>query len=213
MIKPYWQQRISPAGATRFTMFLATWFRIPSQLLVELAGDASCSASIESASERQGGDPRVTPRTQSSLAQTGDGENWILFASPELLQQLRATRDLRPRKPGRHSPSPRSPASSRCASGSPSASSRYRPSTRPFAKAFRRARRRGSEASSGRAERDGRNRGAADRTLPSPRKAPLYHERAGPLSDPRPRNRRACCSAAARASSPMSRATSSRMTR
>jgi pyrroloquinoline quinone biosynthesis protein B len=51
------------------------------------------------------GDPRVQPRTQSSLAATGDGESWVLFnASPDLPQQLRAHADLRPRKPGRHSP-------------------------------------------------------------------------------------------------------------
>jgi pyrroloquinoline quinone biosynthesis protein B len=45
------------------------------------------------------------PRTQSSLAATGDGESWVLFnASPDLPRQLRATPDLRPRQPGRHSP-------------------------------------------------------------------------------------------------------------
>ena len=45
------------------------------------------------------------PRTQSSLAATGDGERWVLFnASPDLPRQLRATPELWPRKPGRHSP-------------------------------------------------------------------------------------------------------------
>ena len=50
------------------------------------------------------GDPRVTPRTQSSLAVTGDGATWTLFnASPDLGQQIRATLDLWP-KEARHSP-------------------------------------------------------------------------------------------------------------
>jgi pyrroloquinoline quinone biosynthesis protein B len=50
------------------------------------------------------GDPRVRPRTQSSLAVTGDGATWTLFnASPDLGQQIRATPDLWP-KEARHSP-------------------------------------------------------------------------------------------------------------
>jgi pyrroloquinoline quinone biosynthesis protein B len=52
-----------------------------------------------------GGDPRVRPRTQSSVAATSDGESWVLFnASPDLPQHLRATFDLQPRRLGRHSP-------------------------------------------------------------------------------------------------------------
>jgi len=51
------------------------------------------------------GDPRVTPRTQSSLAVTGDGETWTLFnACPDLGQQIRATPVLWPKEPPRHSP-------------------------------------------------------------------------------------------------------------
>ena len=38
------------------------------------------------------GDPRVTPRTQSSVAVTGDGASYTLLnASPDLGQQIRAT--------------------------------------------------------------------------------------------------------------------------
>jgi pyrroloquinoline quinone biosynthesis protein B len=50
-------------------------------------------------------DPRVTPRTQSSLAVTGDGETWSLFnASPDLGRQIRATPALWPKQPLRQSP-------------------------------------------------------------------------------------------------------------
>ncbi|HEU4357283.1 MAG TPA: pyrroloquinoline quinone biosynthesis protein PqqB [Xanthobacteraceae bacterium] len=51
------------------------------------------------------GDPRVRPRTQSSLAVTADGENWLLInASPDLPQQLRQTKPLHPRGERRGSP-------------------------------------------------------------------------------------------------------------
>jgi len=44
------------------------------------------------------GDPRVTPRTQASLAVSGDGERWTLLnASPDLRAQLAATPALHPR--------------------------------------------------------------------------------------------------------------------
>jgi pyrroloquinoline quinone biosynthesis protein B len=44
------------------------------------------------------GDPRVTPRTQASLAVSGDGEHWTLLnASPDLRAQLAATPALHPR--------------------------------------------------------------------------------------------------------------------
>jgi pyrroloquinoline quinone biosynthesis protein B len=43
-------------------------------------------------------DPRVTPRTQASLAVSGDGERWTLLnASPDLRAQLAATPALHPR--------------------------------------------------------------------------------------------------------------------
>src|SRR5215203_3820713 len=51
------------------------------------------------------GDQRVMPRTQSSLAVSADGERWLLLnASPDVRQQIRATPQLQPHKPGRHSP-------------------------------------------------------------------------------------------------------------
>ena len=51
------------------------------------------------------GDPRVSPRTQSSLAVSADGERWLLLnASIDLREQILATPALRPRGPGRSSP-------------------------------------------------------------------------------------------------------------
>ena len=51
------------------------------------------------------GDPRVAPRTQSSLAVTGDGASYTLLnASPDLSQQIRSTPALWPRDGTRHSP-------------------------------------------------------------------------------------------------------------
>jgi pyrroloquinoline quinone biosynthesis protein B len=51
------------------------------------------------------GDPRVVPRTQSSVAVTADGEHWFLLnASPDLKQQILANPPLQPRHAGRHSP-------------------------------------------------------------------------------------------------------------
>jgi pyrroloquinoline quinone biosynthesis protein B len=44
------------------------------------------------------GDPRVTPRTQTSLAVSVDSNHWALInASPDLRQQIRATPALQPR--------------------------------------------------------------------------------------------------------------------
>ncbi|MFG1401391.1 pyrroloquinoline quinone biosynthesis protein PqqB [Xanthobacter sediminis] len=51
------------------------------------------------------GDLRVAPRTQSSLAVSGDGVDWLLLnASPDLRAQIAATRALHPRHGERHSP-------------------------------------------------------------------------------------------------------------
>ena len=51
------------------------------------------------------GDPRVTPRTQASLAVSADGEHWTLFnAAPDLRAQLAATPALHPRGALRASP-------------------------------------------------------------------------------------------------------------
>src|SRR5579863_2847709 len=52
-----------------------------------------------------GGDKRVKPRSQASLAVTADGESWTLInASPDLRAQLMATPQLRPRGGARGSP-------------------------------------------------------------------------------------------------------------
>jgi pyrroloquinoline quinone biosynthesis protein B len=51
------------------------------------------------------GDPRVEPRTQSSLAVSADGESWLLInASPDIRQQIAATPALHPRRGLRDSP-------------------------------------------------------------------------------------------------------------
>src|SRR5258708_10516107 len=51
------------------------------------------------------GDPRVKPRTQSSVAVSADGERWLLLnASIDLRQQILATPALQPRGGGRRSP-------------------------------------------------------------------------------------------------------------
>ena len=51
------------------------------------------------------GDRRVKPRTQSSLAVSADGERWLLLnASPDLRQQIIATRQLHPHGASRQSP-------------------------------------------------------------------------------------------------------------
>lgn len=51
------------------------------------------------------GDRRVLPRTQSSLAVSADGDDWLLVnASPDIRQQLFETPALHPREGLRHSP-------------------------------------------------------------------------------------------------------------
>ncbi len=51
------------------------------------------------------GDPRVAPRTQSSIAVSGDGDHWLVInASPDIRQQIAATPALHPRHGARHSP-------------------------------------------------------------------------------------------------------------
>ena len=51
------------------------------------------------------GDPRVKPRTQSSLSVSADGHHWVLLnASPDLRSQLQATPALHPRREPRDSP-------------------------------------------------------------------------------------------------------------
>lgn len=51
------------------------------------------------------GDPRVTPRTQSSIAVSADGSDWVLLnASPDLRAQISAKPALKPRTGERDSP-------------------------------------------------------------------------------------------------------------
>ena len=51
------------------------------------------------------GDPRVRPRTQSSLAISADGNRWLLLnASPDLRQQIYDNKSLHPRGATRHTP-------------------------------------------------------------------------------------------------------------
>lgn len=51
------------------------------------------------------GDPRITPRSQSSIAVSQDGEHWLLVnASPDVRQQIADTPALHPRHGSRHSP-------------------------------------------------------------------------------------------------------------
>lgn len=51
------------------------------------------------------GDPAARPRTQCSIAVTGDNENWVVAnASPDLRQQIEATTVLQPQHGLRHSP-------------------------------------------------------------------------------------------------------------
>src|ERR1700683_2232600 len=51
------------------------------------------------------GDQRVKPRTQASLALSGDGEPWTLLnASPDLRAQVQATPALQPKAELRGSP-------------------------------------------------------------------------------------------------------------
>jgi pyrroloquinoline quinone biosynthesis protein B len=51
------------------------------------------------------GDPRVRPRTQTSVAVSADGERWLLLnASPDLRTQILANPVLHPRGTGRHTP-------------------------------------------------------------------------------------------------------------
>ena len=52
-----------------------------------------------------GGDARVRPRSQASLAVSADGEDWVLInASPDLPAQLRGSKPLHPRTGTRGSP-------------------------------------------------------------------------------------------------------------
>ena len=59
------------------------------------------------------GVPGLQPRTQSSLAVSGDGRSWALLnASPDLRQQIAATPELWPRAAMRSAPAPSRPSCS-----------------------------------------------------------------------------------------------------
>ena len=51
------------------------------------------------------GDPKAKPRTQASIAVSGDGEHWVVFnASPDIRQQIEANPELHPSSGLRSSP-------------------------------------------------------------------------------------------------------------
>lgn len=51
------------------------------------------------------GDPRVKSRTQSSIALSQDGDNWLVVnASPDIRQQIADNAELHPKNGARHSP-------------------------------------------------------------------------------------------------------------
>jgi len=59
----------------------------------------------EASRRARAGDPAARPASQSSLAVSADGSNWILFnASPDLRQQINDNPQLHPREGVRHSP-------------------------------------------------------------------------------------------------------------
>ncbi len=63
------------------------------------------NANNEASRRARAGDPAAPPRSQSSLAVSADGRNWILFnASPDLRQQINDNPQLHPKEGVRHSP-------------------------------------------------------------------------------------------------------------
>lgn len=59
----------------------------------------------EASQRARRGDPLARPSTQSSVAVSADGENWVLLnASPDLRQQINDNPQLHPRDGVRHSP-------------------------------------------------------------------------------------------------------------
>ncbi len=63
------------------------------------------NANNEASQRARAGDPAAPPRTQSSLAASADGQNWVLFnASPDLRQQINDNNQLHPKHGIRHSP-------------------------------------------------------------------------------------------------------------
>src|SRR5882724_9344367 len=63
------------------------------------------NSNAEACRRARAGDAKVLPRTQASLAVSGDGERWFLInASPDLRQQIQARPILHPRHGLRSSP-------------------------------------------------------------------------------------------------------------
>jgi pyrroloquinoline quinone biosynthesis protein B len=63
------------------------------------------NSNAEACRRARAGDPKAMPRTQASLAVSGDGERWFLInASPDLRQQIEMRRILHPRHDLRSSP-------------------------------------------------------------------------------------------------------------
>ncbi len=59
----------------------------------------------EASQRARRGDPAALPSTQSSVAVSADGENWVLFnASPDIRQQINDNPQLHPKTGVRHSP-------------------------------------------------------------------------------------------------------------
>ena len=57
------------------------------------------NSNAEACRRARAGEPGVAPRTQASLAVSGDGERWFLInASPDLRQQIEAREILHPRR-------------------------------------------------------------------------------------------------------------------
>lgn len=63
------------------------------------------NCNCENCRRARAGDPAASPRTQSSLALSANGERWALLnASPDLRQQIAANAALHPKDGARHSP-------------------------------------------------------------------------------------------------------------
>ena len=63
------------------------------------------NSNAEACRRARAGDAEASPRTQASLAVSGDGERWFLInASPDLRQQIQAHAILHPRRGLRSSP-------------------------------------------------------------------------------------------------------------
>jgi pyrroloquinoline quinone biosynthesis protein B len=76
-------------------------------MIIKVLGSAAgggfpqANCNCRNCADVRAGKPGLLPRTQSSLAVSGDGERWVLLnASPDLRQQIAATPELAPRSDG-----------------------------------------------------------------------------------------------------------------